>query len=57
MLEQKLEKNLLYLPCRYNTFTYELVLNSAFEVCIAMSSGHETGLFKQVWDDDVDVLK
>lgn len=50
LLERKLRKDLLYLPCRHHI--YELVLKSAFEACIGTSSGPETGLFKrfqQAW--------
>ncbi|GBM66065.1 hypothetical protein AVEN_207160-1 [Araneus ventricosus] len=36
LLERKLGKDLIYLPCRHPI--YELVLKSAFEACIAMSS-------------------
>lgn len=45
LLERKLEKDLLCLPCRHHI--YELVLKSAFEACIATSSGPEAGLFKR----------
>lgn len=50
ILEQKLEKDLLYLPCRHHI--YELVLKCAFEVCIGVSSGPDIPLFKrfqQAW--------
>lgn len=57
LLERKLEKDLLYLPCRHHI--YELILKSAFEACIATSPGPEAGLFKrfqQAWAN-IDVSK
>lgn len=45
LLEQKLNKDLLYLPCRHHI--YELVLKSAFEACLGVSSGPEGLLFKR----------
>lgn len=51
ILEQLLNRNLLYLPCRHHI--YELVLRSVFELKLSISSGPEISLFKrfqQAWE-------
>lgn len=45
MLEQQLEKDHIYLPCRRNI--YELGLNFFFEACVTTSAGPKTGLFER----------
>ncbi|XP_076279088.1 uncharacterized protein LOC143208527 isoform X1 [Lasioglossum baleicum] len=45
LLEQKLEKELLYLPCRHHI--YELILRAAFDTKMKKSTGPDVPLFKK----------
>lgn len=45
LLEQLLEKKLLYLPCRHHIF--ELILKDVFELKIPTTSGPDVPLFKR----------
>lgn len=45
LLEQMLERDLLYLPCRHHIF--EIILRSAFDVKMPSSSGPNVPLFKR----------
>ena len=45
LIEQKLEKDLLYLACRHHIF--ELVLATVFKECMSGSSGPDVAIFKR----------